>query len=152
MVVNVNEDDMLAVGLNCIGFRPERTANHNTTTNQKHFEGAYGLDPNTCCVVFLELQVRDIGPSTIRKPKLPHFLLTLHWLKRCPVEQMSSGLFGYHEDTVRKWVWKYSQAIQALKPYKVNWTIIYYIIIFINIANKIYTCLFYLSFLTDYLD
>ena len=119
MVVEVNADEMLIVGLNCIGFGPERTVNHNATTNRKHFESSYGMDAATCCIVFLHIQVRDIGQMRIDKPKVPHFLLCLHWLKRYPTEQMNAGLFGYHEDSVRKWVWKYCRAIQALKPYKV---------------------------------
>lgn len=110
----------LAVGLNCIGFGPERTQRHCDKTKLDHFQGAYGVDPDTCSLIFREIQVRGIGDKAIDKPKLPHFLMTLHWLKRYPVEQQMSAIFGYHEDTVRKWVWKYCSAIQELKIYKVR--------------------------------
>jgi hypothetical protein len=120
MVVEVTADDMLAIGLHCIGFGQERIISHCQNTKMKHFESAFGIDPNTSCIVFHDLQVYDIGEHRINKPKVPYFFLTLFWLKRYPIEQISSGLFGYHEATVRKWVWKFCRAIQALMQYKVS--------------------------------
>jgi hypothetical protein len=120
MVVEAGQDYMLVIGLNCIGFGPERTARHSETTKLNHFESAFGINPNVCSIIFHEIQIRNIGQKQIRKPKVPYFLLALYWLKRYPVEKVSSGLFGYHEDTIRKWVWKYCEAIQALKQYKVS--------------------------------
>jgi hypothetical protein len=131
MVVVANADDMLAIGLNCIGFGPERSARHNPTTRLNHYESAFGIDPFTSSVVFYELQVRDIGAKRVSKPKVTYFLLALHWLKRYPVELISSGIFGYHEDTVRKYVWIYCEAIQALMPYKVRHLNTFNYIIFI---------------------
>jgi hypothetical protein len=124
MVVDATADDMVSVGLNCIGFAHERLENQNQATKDGHFLCAFGVDPIVASIVFRDIQVRNIGNNTIDKPKVPYFLLALHWLKRYPVEQMSSGIFGYHSDTVRRWVWKYCCAIQALKPYKVS-TFIY---------------------------
>jgi hypothetical protein len=120
MVVEVNADEMLVVGLNCMGFVPERIMRHSDNTKMSHFECAFGVNANISCMVFHDIQTRDVGEYQIRKPKVAHFLLALHCLKRYPIEQLSSGIFGYHEDTVRKWVWKYCSAIQALKPYKVS--------------------------------
>jgi hypothetical protein len=76
MVVDVNVDEMLAIGLNCVGFGPERTINHNATTNRKHFESAYGADTITACAFFRDIQVCDIGRFRIDKPKLPHFFVS----------------------------------------------------------------------------
>jgi hypothetical protein len=120
MVVEAGQDVRLVIGLNCIGFGPERTARHSETTKLNHFESAFGINPNVCSIIFHEIQIRDIRQKQIRKPKVPYFLLALYWLMRYPVEKVSSGLFGYHEDTIRKWVWKYCEAIQALKQYKVS--------------------------------
>ena len=120
MVVQANADDMLVIGLNCIGFTPERTIRHSNATRINHFESAFGIHPNTCSIIFYEIQIHDIGTARIAKPKVPHFLMALYWLKRYPIEQILAGLFKYDEDTVRKWVWKYCQAIQALKQYKVR--------------------------------
>jgi hypothetical protein len=120
MPVDATPDDMIAVGLNCIGFHPDRRLGHNENTNMKHFLYAYGLSPTVCSIVFQEIQTRDIGLHQIRKPKVTYFLMALYWLKCYPIEQQNAGLFGYHEDTVRKWVWKYCVAIQALKEYKVR--------------------------------
>jgi DDE superfamily endonuclease len=114
-------------GLTCIGFPPERTLRHSEDTKLSHFVSAFGINPNITSIVFQEIQVQDMDVQIcINKPKVPHFLLALHWLKRYPIEQLNAGIFGYHEDTVRKWVWKYCTAIQALKPHKVrkNWNLL----------------------------
>jgi hypothetical protein len=120
MVVDADANEMLTVGLNFIGFPPGRSINHSEKTNLGHFQSAYGIEPNVCSIIFRDIQQYDLGQSTINKPKVSYFLMTLYWLKRYPVESISAGIFGYHEDTVRKWVWTYSRAIQALKPYKVS--------------------------------
>jgi hypothetical protein len=52
MVVEANADDMLAIGLHCIGFRNERANSHGETTKLKHFESAYGIAPNICSTIF----------------------------------------------------------------------------------------------------
>jgi hypothetical protein len=120
MVVEADANDVQRIGLNCIGFPPERTRRHHETTNVKHFESAFGINPQIASIVFQEIQTRDIGNKRVNKPKLCHFLMALYWLKRYPVEKICAGLFGYDEDTVRKWIWIYCKAIQALKPYKVK--------------------------------
>lgn len=141
MVVHIAANDMLLVGLDCIGFPPERAANHNATTNMNHFTSAFGVEPHIATIVFNEIQVRDIGEHAIYKPKVRYFLLTLYWLKRYPIEQISAGIFGYHEDTVRKWVWKFSRAIQALKPYKVSVWLLWRVFHFNLLTNFFADCM-----------
>ena len=120
MVFQIEEQVMLTLGLNFVGYTPYRTRNHSATTNNNHFERAFGSSSKNCCSIFYDLQVLDIGEATIAKPKVSHFLLSLYWLKKYPTEEDSAGLSGLDADTVRKWVWKYSTAIQALKTYKVR--------------------------------
>ena len=111
---------MLSLGLNFLGFNPARTEKHAAKTNNSHFERAFGANTEACCSIYRDIQVLDIGSATIHKPKPDHFLLALHWLRRYPTEEANAGMSGLHEDTVRKWAWKYCAAIQALKVYKVR--------------------------------
>ena len=120
MVQEVEPTLMLRLGLNFLGFNPARTEKHAAKTNKNHFERAFGANAEACCTIFHDLQVLDIGSAAIPKPKLDHFLLALHWLRRYPTEEANSGMSGLHEDTLRKWAWKYSTAIQALKAHKVR--------------------------------
>jgi hypothetical protein len=48
MAVEATANDMLMVGLNCIGFTPQRNEN----TNSEHFVSAFGVDPNVASIVF----------------------------------------------------------------------------------------------------
>jgi hypothetical protein len=121
MPVEANQDDMLTIGLNCVGYHPARTIGHSEATNLKHFVRFFGVDPIVCSIVFRDIQVQDIGEYRISKPKVSYFLMTLYWLKCYPLEHQTAGLFGYDEDTVRRWVWSYCSAIQALKAYKVRY-------------------------------
>ena len=120
MVDQVDENVILTIGLNFLGFNPYRTQQHSVNKNKKHFEHAFGASTKACCALFNDLKDLDLGAVAIEKPKLTHFLLALHWLRRYPTEEASSGLSGLDEDTVRKWVWRYCIAIQALKAYKVS--------------------------------
>ena len=120
MVEQIEENVMLTLGLNFVGFNPYRIQNHSANKNKHHFERAFGASTKACCALYNDLQVVDIGIAAIQKPKLTHFLLALHWLKRYPTEEANSALSGLDEDTVRKWVWKYCCAIQALKTHKVS--------------------------------
>ena len=120
MVELLQEEIVLTVGLNFAGFPPHRSANHNDATKLSHFQGAFGADPMSCCKMFYDIQALDIGLATIQNPKLDHFFVALSFLKTYQTEAKSAGTTGLHEDTVRKWVWKYCIAIQALKQYKVR--------------------------------
>ena len=89
-------------------------------TRVQHFHGTFGTNVKTCCTMFYDMQVRDLGDAAINKPKLHYFLLALFWLKRYQTENVTAGISGLHEDTVRKWVWAYAIAMQALKQFKVR--------------------------------
>ena len=120
MVDLIEEQDMLTLGLNFVGFTPHRANKHSANTNKNHFERAFGASTKACCALYHDLQVFDLGLAAIAKPKLTYFLLALHWLRRYPTEGANAGISGLDEDTVRKWVWIYCAAIQALKRYKLR--------------------------------
>ena len=120
MVKQLEELVMLTLCLNFLGFNPFRTQNHSANTNKLHFERGFGASAKACCALFQDIQVVDLGIAAITKPKVSHFLLAIHWLRRYPTEGAHAGLSGLDEDTVRKWVWRYCTAIQTLKTHKVS--------------------------------
>jgi hypothetical protein len=120
MTVEVTEAQMLLLGLSFVGYDEERTNRTNNNKKSDHFQKSYGVSPLVCSIIFGDIQVRDIGEAKISKPTPKHFLLCMFWLKRYQVESMLSITFGYHEETVRKYIWMYARAIQALKPHKVR--------------------------------
>jgi DDE superfamily endonuclease len=116
-VVVVTEAVMLEVGLNCIGFKAE------SRRKVEFFRSAYGTSPATSSSIFHDIQVIDIGTAKIRQVRVCHFLMTLWWLYRYPTENLVMPMFKIDsETTVRKWVWAYAKAIQALKYRKVKQT------------------------------
>jgi hypothetical protein len=120
MTVEVTEAQMLRLGLSFIGVDEERTNRAHDNSNRDRFTKSYGVSPLICTIIFGDLQVLDIGDKKISKPKPKHFLLCMFWLKRYQVESLLSTIFGFHEETVRKWLWTYAKAIQALKQYMVS--------------------------------
>jgi hypothetical protein len=120
MVVEVNEGLMLRLGLNQLGysdFQRDRVCNE---TNRNRFVAAFGVSPLVCSMVFRDIQLHIADDATIDNPKPLMLLMSFYWLYRYPVETMTAAHFKFDEDTVRKWVWKYCKAIQALLPHKVK--------------------------------
>ena len=112
----VSEDAMLAVGLSQIGFSLSKIENDSKNTNDSRFLSAYGASTKVCCYIFEDITIKDL----VVNPKTYLLLICLHWLKRYPVEQTMSAMFGMNEDTIGKWIWMYCGALQALKPLKVT--------------------------------
>ena len=115
----VREDVMLAIGLSQIGFSLSQVENVSQATNNSRFLSAYGVSTKVCCCIFEDVKNLN-GNARILNPKAYLLLMSLHWLKRYPVEQTMSAMFGMNEDTIRKWIWIYCGALQALKPLKVT--------------------------------
>jgi hypothetical protein len=119
MTIEVTENEMLSVGLQYIGFDVTKRFNVRESTNIDRFRSAYGASPLVCSLIFCDVQEQEIGEATISKPKVKHFLMSMHWLKRYPVESIMSSTFKLHEETIRIKVSQFVAAIQALKMYKV---------------------------------
>jgi hypothetical protein len=130
MVVEVTEPLMLDVGLGAAGFTLRQIENASEETNRNRFCSHYGADTVSCCSIFRDIQIKDIGDAKIHNPNVTHFLMAMYWLKRYQTETNMSGKFGLHNDTIRKWCLKYTVAIQSLISYKVSSTI------FCNIINS----------------
>ena len=114
-------EQMLSIGLHFVGFDIARTQHVIIERNEDRFVYMFGAFPDVCSLIFRDIQDADISPNTaINKANPKHFLMCLYWLKRYQVETAISAVFGYHEDTVRKWIWRYAEAIQGLKEHKVS--------------------------------
>jgi hypothetical protein len=120
MVVEVNEEMMLRLGLNQIGCTEYHRDRVCDKTNLSRFAATFGVSPLICSMVFRDIQLHVDDGATIDNPKPLMLLMSLYWLYRYPVETMTAVCFKFDEDTVRKWVWKYCKAIQALLPHKVK--------------------------------
>lgn len=120
---NITELEMLKSGLGYFHSCTD-TINAAVDVKRKHrdrFKSAYGASPSTCSAIFRDIQLRDIGAATITEVNVKHFLVTLFWLKWYPTEVMMLLQFGVEcEKTIRKWIWSYCLAIQALYSYKVR--------------------------------
>jgi hypothetical protein len=104
---------MLSIGLQFVGFYVARVQNVSNERNEDRFIFMYGAFPDVFSIIFREIQdVAIAGNTTINKANPKHFLMCLCWLNNYRVETAISAVFGYHKDTVRKWIWKYARAIQ----------------------------------------
>jgi hypothetical protein len=127
MVLKVSAKDFLILGLDLTGFttagagapaaedgRPFCAV----STSIRRFRAAFGASPESCCKIFADLQT--IEPATRMKHNAAYFLMTLQWLSTYMVEEILAGIYKLSEKTVRKWIWDYTKAIQALKEQKVR--------------------------------
>lgn len=118
-VLVVSADDFLLLGLHINGFRGSDTACG--ATNIRRFRATFGATPESCSKIFADLQI-NVAPATImiKKHNASYFLMTLQWLRNYMVEETLAGTYNVTEKTVRKWIWDYINAVQALKEKKVR--------------------------------
>jgi hypothetical protein len=104
---HVPPEMMLTIGLQFVGFHIAGTQNVGIERNEDRFVFMYGTFPDVCSIIFRDIQdVAIAGNATINKGNPKHFLMCL-LAQRYQVETAILAVFGYHEDTVRKWNWKY---------------------------------------------
>lgn len=97
--------------------RINRTCNE---TNLERFNDAYYACPKTVHDIFIDIQSPELGCKRIEKPKPSHLLLALRFLKKYPTKYDLAGIANATEKTALCRVWRYVQAIQALKDRKVS--------------------------------
>jgi hypothetical protein len=71
-------------------------------------------------LIFNDLQTTDIPEARTPNPDPLSLLIATHWLKAYPKKAQIAGTFKVDEKTARKYIWKYVQAIAALKGIKVR--------------------------------
>ncbi len=125
-MVTIHQDlsagDFILLGLDFAGFHRHSRQNKNvvctTATNIRRFRAYFGISPESCCKMFMDLQT---APTTMIKKHNPaYFMMTLQWLSTYAVEETLAGSYKLDEKTVRKWIWDYTKSIQALKEKKVS--------------------------------
>jgi len=76
------------------------------------FAGAFGMDPNRCATIWNMLETCGMKKKG-RHPK--HLMWMLMWLRVYATEEILHALSGCHENTVRKWVWIYVEAVASME-------------------------------------
>jgi len=119
----VTIDEMLLFGLRMIGFNEKQIERANDDTNCQRFKDSFGAS----CIVATNMW-EDLLLSTIEeihvpknKQKLKCYLMTMHFVKRHPVESDRESRFNFGKTTVRNWTWHFAKKIQALKQIKIVW-------------------------------
>jgi len=84
----------------------------------RRFAAAFGMEPVDCASVWNMVEVCRLLTEKDRHPK--HFLWTLIFLRVYPKEELLSALAESHENTTRKWVWRYVDALTGLEEYVVS--------------------------------
>ena len=118
MIVTINPADWCELGLQLVGFDKSRQTCYRT--NLERFVTHFGASPETHSLIFNDLQTTDIPEARTPNPDPLSLLIATHWLKTYPKEALIAGTFKVDEKTARKYVWKYVQAIAALKGIKVR--------------------------------
>ena len=71
--------------------------------------------------IFSALESMDhIGADRVNTPDPLFFLITMDWLSTFKTEEELAGSYNMVEKTIRKRIWDYALAIQALKAEKVS--------------------------------
>lgn len=125
MPVNqVSPSEFLKLGLSYVGFEEHRQENANAAANVVRFRSTFGVDPETCSSILVDLQEEvDVNGKTIMKnPRASFLLMALYWMRSYNTEIILSGIFRRQEKTVRKYLRMYVNSIQALALKKVKHT------------------------------
>jgi hypothetical protein len=120
MVLHLSPAEFLELGLDIVGFEQHRRQRTCIATKLRRFRAHFGVGPEAYSAIFTDLQTTDIDGARIDKPNPIHFFMTMNWLCTYKVEEELAGTFKVSEKTARKWIWKYTSAIQALKGAKVG--------------------------------
>jgi hypothetical protein len=114
-------DTILTLGLLQVGFTQRRLDRTVEKTKQDRFVAAFGVSPLTVHALLHDLATTAVVAARIHNPKLLHLSMALYWLKNNMTHSTMAGIFDCDEKTVRKYVWLYVTAIQAMKQEKIIW-------------------------------
>jgi len=123
MVVAIRSSKLLRLGLEAIGYNDRRQDRAQYSTNVRRFRSAFGAGPLAISVIFRDLQTTSIPEARIDRPIASHLLVAMNWLTVYDNEDNMAGTFRCCENTLRNRIWKYVNAIAALKDQKIVWDI-----------------------------
>jgi hypothetical protein len=133
--VPLTDTNVLETGLRIVGYGYNKQATSSLKTKEELFMNWYGSLAKVCLALWNDLTTIDIGYFKIDNPELKYFLMTLHWLYCYPKLKTIATTFQLHPDTVGKYVWIYSQAIEALKNLKVTYFLFFHIDLYLILHN-----------------
>jgi hypothetical protein len=116
----LTEDNLIGTGLSIVGYDYNKQATTSQKNKERLFVSWYGCLAKVCLVLWNDLITINTGNAKIDHPELKYFFMTLHWLYCYPKLKTIATTFQLHEDTVGKYVWQYSEAVEALKNIKVS--------------------------------
>ena len=123
MVVAIRSSKLLRLGLEAIGYNDRRQDRAQYSTNVRRFRSAFGAGPLAISVIFRDLQTTSIPEARIDRPIASHLLVAMNWLTVYDNKDNMAGTFRCCENTLRNRIWKYVNAIAALKDQKIVWDI-----------------------------
>lgn len=119
MRFEVSQEDFFHLGLLHCRHTEQRINRTCKETNETRFKDAYYASPATLHDIFLDIQSPDLGNKRIKNPRPTYLLQAFRFLKKYPTKHDLAGITSTTEKTALKRVWKYVEAIQALKEKKV---------------------------------
>ena len=113
MASDLSSDELLALGLNYVGFGPDRQ-NVSDDLNTSRFRAHYGVGPQAirALIVDLEQNGENVTPKKL--------FMAICWLKLYDTEAVMAGRWGYGEKYCRENVHDYVKRIQQLKNLKIS--------------------------------
>jgi DDE superfamily endonuclease len=117
----VTAEQFLERGLEAVGFSVARQQRTRAATLVRRFRASFGASPGACSAIYRDLQTTHIANARIAKPDSHYFLVALNWLATYKKEEEMAGFFQCHEETLRKHIKKYVDAIAALRAQKIVW-------------------------------
>ena len=122
MTFSFGREEFEALGLQLAGFSEETIARTNRATNTNRLKDFCYAGKKSLEKLYCDIQNPDLGEYQIRNPNPVDLIYSLYFLKKYPTSHELAGRWGTGtEKTVRRKVWTYIHAIQALKEKKIRW-------------------------------
>jgi hypothetical protein len=87
----------------------------------RRFKAHFGAKPECAVQMWDAMRTTNIPEARLEaNAHIKHLLISLHFLKCYPTEEVLASKFGLDEKTVRNWVWKYVKKLALLKTEKIK--------------------------------
>ena len=119
-------DDMLRRGMKLAGLEDRAFAKRKQASLEQAFVDRYGCFSVVAAQIWEDMQRTSINEAFLpinERDKVDYFFMSLHFLKRYPVESERALWYKCHQDTCRDWSWKFIKKIHALKHEKITWPV-----------------------------
>jgi hypothetical protein len=122
MVKSCSKRTFAILGLQIAGYSNESIAKTCKATNKLRLKDFCYAGTKTLRDIFHHIQDPSLNEFCIQNPNPSHLIHALYFLKKYPtVHDLTARCKDGTEKTVLRRVWRYIQAIQALKSKKIRW-------------------------------